>query len=76
VESMASLCNDKSVSSVCPRNLGTDRLGTKSYLIETMVELLGSQVLAGKCEFALTAVPIANCCAPALQGPPLNPLDK
>jgi len=33
---------------------------TKSYLIETMVESLGSQVLACKCEFALTAVPIAN----------------
>jgi hypothetical protein len=25
-----------------------------------MVELLGSQVLAGKCELALTAVPIAK----------------
>jgi hypothetical protein len=36
---------------------------TKSYLIEMMVESLGSWVLAGKCEFALTAVPIANSCA-------------
>jgi hypothetical protein len=33
---------------------------TKSYLIETMVELLGSQVLAGKCELARTSVPIAK----------------
>jgi hypothetical protein len=55
---------------------GPDWGQTKSYLIETMVELLGSQVLAGKCEFALTAVPIANCCAAVLLGTHLNPLDK
>jgi hypothetical protein len=50
--------------------------GTKSYLIETMVELLGSKVPAGKGEFALTAIPIANGCAVTLLGTPLNPLDK
>ena len=37
-----------------------DREQTKAHLIETMVELLGSSVLAGKCDFALTAVPIAK----------------
>jgi hypothetical protein len=33
---------------------------TKSYLIETMVELLGSQVVAGRGELALTATLIAK----------------